>query len=332
LLASLTTATGGGGALPLAFEVNAGQTDSHVSFLSRGSGYTAFLTSGETVLSLNPTAPAQDDPAAAPAVPPPPAVLRVQLVGASVSSAATGLDGLASKSNYFVGSDASKWLTNIAQYGQVKYAGVYPGIDQIFSGNEGNLEYDFVVTPGADVSRIAMNFAGADQLAIDDSGNLTITIGSGTVVQHVPVIYQDNGGMRQVVSGHYVLRGGTQAGFEVGSYDTARPLIIDPVLTYSTYLGGSGTDEGFGVAVAGAEEVQTVTVSGSPGTFTLTFNGQPTSPLADNASAAVVQSALEGLPTIGSGNARVSMSGGVYTVTFVGTLAGANQNQMLSSP
>src|SRR5262249_54600967 len=151
-------------------------------------------------------------------------MVSIQLVGANGSAAPTALDPLASKSNYFVGNSPAQWLTNIAQYGRVKYAGVYPGIDQVFYGDQGKLQFDFVIAPGASVGQIALNFSGADALTIDDGGNLIITAGGQAVVQHAPIIYQQIGGTRQVVTGHYVLTGPTQAGFVVGAYDATREL------------------------------------------------------------------------------------------------------------
>jgi len=225
-----------GGALPLAFEINAGQIDSRVNFLSRGAGYTVFLTAGEAELVLNranssasASLPATGDPQADDDAAP--SALNIQLVGANSAAVPTALDALASKSNYFLGSDPTQWTTNVAQFGRVKYAGVYPGIDQVFYGDQGKLQFDFVIAPGASADQIALDFSGADGLAIDESGSLVITVEGQTVVQHAPMIYQALAGTRQTVSGHYVLTGPTQARFVVGAYDQTREFTSDSTLT-----------------------------------------------------------------------------------------------------
>ena len=134
------------GQIPLSFEVNQGQTADEVDFLSQGSGYTLFLTPSETVLSLQKAAPAAGDGAEAPDS----VVLRSRFVGANPQPQVVGLDPLAGTSNYFVGSDPSQWHTDIANYGQVEYQNLYPGVDLVFYGNQRQLEYDYVVAPGAD--------------------------------------------------------------------------------------------------------------------------------------------------------------------------------------
>src|SRR5262249_34003575 len=151
--------------------------------------------------------------------------------------------------------DPSQWHTDIATYGRVEYADVYPGIDLVYYGNQRQLEYDFVVHPGADPNTIALNFAGADRVAIDGQGDLVLYQGGAEVHQHQPFLSQDIAGVRHEVAGGYVLQGEHQAAFQVGAYDASQPLVIDPVLAYSTYLGGSGDDAGNGIAVDGAGNV-----------------------------------------------------------------------------
>ncbi len=237
------------GQLPLSFEANQGQADAAVDFLSRGSGYTLFLTPGEAVLALQqPDATAgADTPLAAGAV------LRMQLVGGNAQAPATGLDAQASTSNYLIGNDPSQWHTGITSYGRVAYQDVYAGIDLTYYGNQQQLEYDFTVAPGADPGVIRLAFDGAASVSLDTAGNLVLHASGGNVVEHAPVVYQDLGGVRQPVAGQYVLGKDGQAGFAVGAYDHSRPLVIDPVLSYSTYLGGSGgytaTDVGYAITV-----------------------------------------------------------------------------------
>jgi hypothetical protein len=238
------------GQIPLSFEANQGQADPAVQFLSRGSGYALFLTSHEAVISLRrpiTTAPAASSAATQAA--PIEDVLQLQLVGANPAPHAAGLDQLTGTSNYFVGSDLSKWRTNVTTYGKVEYQDVYPGIDLVYYGNQRQLEYDFVVAPGVNPGVIRLSFQGAQNLTLDSQGNLVLHTSGGDVVEHTPVVYQEEAGGRQPVDGHYLLLGGNRVGFQVGPYDTSKPLIIDPVLSYSTYLGGSVNDLGYGIAV-----------------------------------------------------------------------------------
>ena len=239
------------GKLPLSFEANQGQTDSQVDFLSRGSGYTLFLTSAEAVLALRkPVAsnrprrgnasPRNAEAEQAPAAPP--AVLRMKLVGANPSPRVTGLEALPGKSNYFLGNDPDKWRTNMPHYAKVQYKDVYPGVDLVYYGNQRQLEYDLVVAPGADPGGIALSFEGVEKLRIDAQGDLLLDTPGGEVRQHKPLVYQEVDGVRREIAGAYVLKGKQQVGFELAAYDASQPLIIDPVLSYSTYLGGSGTD------------------------------------------------------------------------------------------
>ena len=251
------------GKLSLSFEANEGQTDNRVDFLSRGSGYTLFLTSAEAVLALrkpiasnrprrdNATlrkAEAEQVPAA------PPAVVRMKLVGANTSPRVSGLEELPGKSNYFLGNDPSKWRTNVSHYAKVSYKDVYPGVDLVYYGNQHQLEYDLIVAPGTDPGAIQLALEGEDELELDAQGDLVLHSAGGEVRLHKPFVYQQVDGVRQEISGAYVLEGRRRVGFQVAAYDAGQPLIIDPVLSYSTYLGGSGTgnDIGFGIAVDAA--------------------------------------------------------------------------------
>ncbi len=230
------------GQIPLSFESNVGQTAAQVDFLSHGPGYGLFLTPTEAVLNLSKgTGPVGQAIGGN--------VVTMTLVGASTNSAPTGLDKLAATSNYFIGNDPSQWHTNIANYGQVQYQNVYSGISLLYYGNQQNLEYDFQVAPGADPGVIQLAFSGVQSLSLDPQGNLMLETSGGEVVEQTPVVYQQEGAGRQEVAGKYVLEGGNQVGFAVGAYDASQPLTIDPVLSYATYLGGNGQDEGFGIAV-----------------------------------------------------------------------------------
>ncbi|HWQ32051.1 MAG TPA: SBBP repeat-containing protein [Blastocatellia bacterium] len=226
------------GRLPLSFEVNNGQTDARAKFISRGQGYTMFLTSNEAVLSLK---SAKDKDTTA--------VLKMKMKGASADPKVTGLEEQAGKSSYFLGNDPKKWHTNIAQYAKVKYQGVYPGIDAVYYGNQSQLEYDFVVAAGADPKQIQLAFDGAESLRIDENGDLVLSVAGSEVRQHKPVVYQEANGSRQIIEGRYVVKSENEVGFELGAYDATRTLVIDPVLSYATVLGGSEADYGWDIAV-----------------------------------------------------------------------------------
>jgi hypothetical protein len=254
----LQGALAGYGQLPLSFEINQGQTDPQVNFLSRGSGYTLFLTPSEAVLSLQHTGKPDVSAPAAPAD-----VLRMQLVGANPNPQVAGLDELPGKSNYFIGNDPSQWHTNVANYGRVAYGGVYPGINLVYYGQQRQLEYDFQVAAGADPGRIRLAFPGVLGMELDGQGDLVLHTPGGDVVEHAPVLYQESGGVRQAVAGHYVVQGARQVGFAVGAYDRSQVLVIDPILIYSTYLGGSGHDGGRSIAVDAAGNAYVTGPTGS---------------------------------------------------------------------
>jgi hypothetical protein len=242
------------GKLPLQFEANRGQTDKDVRFLSRGPGYNLYLTANEAVLVLSkPNPDAKRDARSTQAQRGAKAqeksvALRMSLVGAARQPLVSALEEQAGKANYFIGKDPAKWRTNIPTYGKVHYRDVYPGIDLVYYGNQRQLEYDFVVAPGADPKKIVLGFKGSDKLEIDAEGNLVLRAAGGDIRQHKPVIYQEIDGIRREIAGSYVRRGANRVGFKVAAYDSSRPLVIDPTLSYSTYLGGGGNDIARGVA------------------------------------------------------------------------------------
>jgi hypothetical protein len=241
----LAAGAGGYGELPLAFEPNVGQTDDQVDFLSRGTGYSLFLTPGAAVLSLHQPAESRDGSSATGASD----VLQMQLLGANPAARVASQDALPGKSNYFIGSNPAQWHVDIPTYGRVAYHGVYPGIDLLYYGNQQQLEYDFTVAPGANPAAITLAFAGAQSLNFDAQGNLVLHTSGGDVIEHAPVLYQEIGGVRQAVAGHYVLHAGGRVAFAVGAYDPDKALVVDPLLSYSSYLGGSNVDQAFSIAV-----------------------------------------------------------------------------------
>jgi len=251
LLSSIAPAETLDAQLPLLFEVNRGQTDARVKFLSRGKGYTLFLTPTEAVLSLRQRSAHGRDESKAD-VGRRLESLRIQLVGARIAPNLVGLGHLPGTSNYFIGNDPNKWHTAVPTFSQVKYENVYPGIDLICYGNQGQLEHDFLVAPGADPRVVRLSIRGATKARIDSDGNLLLSIPGGTISLHRPRIYQDVGGTRQPVTGGYVLKGANRIGFKIDEYDVDKPLTIDPVLSYSTYLGGNSDDSGNAIAVDSA--------------------------------------------------------------------------------
>jgi len=267
----------------LVFEPNRGQTDDQVKFLSRGRGFTLFLTSTDAVLALvqpsdslisrlegknfNGLSHSSQTTAFRSTS------LRLKLEGANPSPMVIGLDELPSRSNYFIGNDSTKWRTNVPNYAKVQYKNVYPGVNLIYYGNQRQLEYDFVVAPGADPKAIALAIVGAEgehewpsrpPVQIDRDGNLVVQTEGGKIHLRKPVVYQPSQqeGRPTFVDGSYVLSTSRiqdrnsefaeqeyEVRFEVAAYDHTKPLIIDPVLSYSTYLGGSQDDGGNGIAV-----------------------------------------------------------------------------------
>lgn len=244
------------GRLPLSFEANQGQADSEVKFLSRGSGYGLYLTSTEAVLTFQSTRPRGQvanktfQRAPSPIDSSQSVVLRARLVGAHPPRQVEGLRQLPGKSNYILGNDPSKWLSNIPNYAGVRYRETYPGIDLVYYGSQGKLEYDFVVAPGANPNVIALAFDGARDISIDENGELVLETEVGEIRQHKPVIYQQVNGVRKEVPGRYAISSGHEIHFEIGSYDANKQLVIDPVLSYAAYLGGGSG--GFSVAVDSA--------------------------------------------------------------------------------
>ena len=218
--------------LPLIFEENQGQTDSRVRFLARGSGYGLFLTAHEAVLSLRQPSRKTTDFS----------VLKMQLARANPDLKVSGENPLPGKSNYFIGNDPSKWRRDVPQFAGVRYRDVYPGIDLVYHGNQGRLEYDFEVAPGAQPTRVALEFEGGLSRHIDAGGNLKLSLPGGDVTVHAPRAYQKVGSTEQPVRSGFKLQSNGDVGFEVGTYDPSRTLVIDPLLSYSTYLGGSGDE------------------------------------------------------------------------------------------
>jgi hypothetical protein len=258
------------GRLPMSFEPNKGQSDGEVSFLSRGSDYNLFLTRDETVLVLRKGAAAASRPAfqgpphlrQAPSKFETPSVVRMKFYGADQKVGIEGKEELPGRANYLNGRDPGKWRTDVPRYAAVKYHDLYPGVDLVYYGNRtdgrARLEHDFVVRPGGNPANIRLGFEGAERVELNTSGDLVLRLpDGGELIQHAPVIYQEADGAKKPVEGGYVLldsspegKAGLPAvGFRIARYDPGKTLYIDPLLSYSTYLGGSDYDFGSGIAV-----------------------------------------------------------------------------------
>ena len=240
------------GRVPMSFEANEGQLNERVRFISRGSGYNLFLTETEAVLSLQKSA-AHASSGARNSSASQQQVVSLSLLNTNQKESVMGDEKLPGRINYLTGNDPRQWRTNISAYKRVKYENVYPGIDLVYYGNQRELEYDFLVAPRVDPTQIRLSFKGATKLEVDEAGDLLLHTADGALLkQKKPVLYQEINGERREVEGDYMLSGANEVGFKVGAYDSSRMLVIDPVLVYATYFGGSGVDESYGIAVDSA--------------------------------------------------------------------------------
>ncbi|MGA8270647.1 MAG: SBBP repeat-containing protein [Candidatus Sulfotelmatobacter sp.] len=265
--------------LPLAFERNQGQSDPQVKYLARANGYNLFLTNDDAVFAFHPSHPkpsvselsrhrhgrAFPDNDTQGRVQ---AVVHMRFVGGNSEAQTVSEHQLPGTTNYYLGNDPRNWHSNISRYGRVVYKNVYPGINLAYYGEQKKLEFDFVVAPQSDPTPIDLAFSGAQKLATDASGDLIVSSPAGDVVLHKPLAYQQQGGARQTVDARFALKADNQVSFELGKYDRSRELVIDPSLTYGTYLGGVDEDEVLGIAVDSANNIyvtgQTDSTSGWP--------------------------------------------------------------------
>jgi YVTN family beta-propeller protein len=240
ILFSVSTAAAHGIAapqIPLTFEANAGQADRDVKFIARGTGYGALLTPTAIVLGLRP----QKDAA--------PVALRLGFAGARANAKMVGVDALPGQANYFTGNDPARWRRGVGTFARVRAREVWRGIDVVYYGNGSRLEFDFVVAPGADPRVIALAVEGADAIELEAGGELVVKAAGRSMRLQNPIVYQEVDGVRRDIAGGYRLEGARRVRFDVADYDASRPLVIDPVLTYSSYLGGGQDDVALRVAV-----------------------------------------------------------------------------------
>jgi uncharacterized repeat protein (TIGR01451 family) len=223
-----------------------------VKFISRGSGSTLFLTSNGAVLAVKSSSSASVSQKVHSPSKPRVAAIRMSMVGANLAPEITGLGRLSGKSNYFRGNDPTKWQSNIPTYARVEYRDLYPGVNLVYYGNDQQLEYDFQVAPGGNSGDIRVALEGVRRITISAAGDLILRTAGSDIRMHQPSIYQETNGARQSIAGRYVVRGRRQIAFEVGPYDKSKVLVIDPVLTYSTFLGGSSYELSRSIAVDSA--------------------------------------------------------------------------------
>jgi hypothetical protein len=261
------------GNLPLSFVPNAGQSDARVRFSAQAVGARFYFTETEAVFAFDKVTPDQDRGVA----------LRLGFLGASPETRIEGQEPLAGKVNYLIGNDPDEWHTQLPTYGQVAYRDLWPGVDMVFRGDASRLKYEFVVRPGAKVEDIQLGYRGAEGLSVDGAGQLQIGTPAGTLTDARPLSYQVVGGARVPIESRFRLHRdagrATAYGFGVGDYDSRQPLVIDPGLLYSTYLGGGSTDRGNPIAVdaAGNAYVTGLTTSTdfptTTGAFDTSHNG-----------------------------------------------------------
>ncbi len=267
-------------ALPLAFEANQGQVDPQVKYMARGNGYKLYLASSEVVFTFhkrggdsevrqmmmdrrigpskikNMLRHRQQTLQAA--------AIHMYMLGANPDTQLAAQEPQEGKVNYFIGKDPSRWHSGVPLFGHVSYRRLYPGVDLAFHGSGKQLEFDYLVSPGANTKAIVLGFRGADRVATNVAGSLVLTTAAGTMELNRPVAYQERNGKREIVDARYVVHTG-EVTFALGPYDHSRQLVIDPTVTYSTYFGGDFADYGLAIAVdaSGNEYVTGATDSDS---------------------------------------------------------------------
>ncbi|HTJ29651.1 MAG TPA: SBBP repeat-containing protein, partial [Acidobacteriaceae bacterium] len=247
------------GNLPLTFEPNQGQLSPNFQFMSHGEDYSLSFQPDKVAVTLtsfqgssfhSSSSSGRDAVSASTHD-----SFLIQLLGAAPNAQSSAEDPTITRSNYFLGNNPANWHTGIPNYRRIRYREIYPGIDLVYYGNHRRLEHDFIVAPYADPTRIELAFPDATTLSIDkDTGDLLIhtanSSSNSTPRLLKPVSYQLIQGQRREITSHFALLDNQHVSFSLGSYDNSRPLTIDPVLVYSTYLGGSGGgDQGNGIAV-----------------------------------------------------------------------------------
>lgn len=225
------------GQIPIVFEANEGQSAPGVAMLAHVKGNALYLQRDGVVMALRQAGETT--------------LTKLEFAGANAAAEIHGEAATASRSNYFVGKDRRAWKPNVANYARARYTGIYPGTDVVFHGEGGTLEYDFWLAPGADPGAIRIRLVGTQKFELTPAGDVLLQNGDTKILQHHPVAYQRGMWGKTEVASRYVLRENGEMGIELGEYDHRKDLVIDPVLTYATYLGGNGDDASSAIAVDG---------------------------------------------------------------------------------
>jgi hypothetical protein len=283
LFAAFARAAAAVGGLPFYFEENRGQADDPAQFIARGRNYQFLLSpAGAQVVLCKTTATTPATSFGPGTLAAPGGVstraVRMQFAGADAHARICGDGALPGKINYLIGGDAAQWHTGVATFSKVRVEDIYPGVNLVYYGSQRQLEYDFTVAPGADPDVIAIHFDGADKIFVNENGELVLTLGKDEIRQPAPVIYQITIGGKSEITGGYKMLDAQTVAFTVGKYDRARPLVIDPVLSYSTYFGGNASDEALAAAVDSNGNVYAAgetfaTQFATPGAFQTNFQG-----------------------------------------------------------
>ncbi len=291
---------------PLRFEANRGEAGAGAQFVSHGPGYELALSSSEATLALQH------------------ASVRMRLAGSNAATAPAGLDEAPGKVNYYIGNDPPMWREGISTFAKVQYRDIYPGVDLVYYGSQGGFEYDFTVAPGVDPRAIGLVIDGA-RTRIDRKGNLILKVTGGEIQFHKPEVYQQDP-ERTPVKGRYLLRG-NRVSFELAAYDRSKPLVIDPVVTYSTYLGGTldffgngAETDGFGIAVDPSGNIYVAGSTNAIQAFPVVNAHQSTAPTPDYLVC----------PAGTVGNAFVAKLSSTGTPIYVTYLGGTRCNQGLA--
>lgn len=226
--------------LPVSFEENQGQVDSQVRYLAHAGSGTIYFAPAETVLTLQ-----SRDSHKKPEL----SVLKLKWIGSNPHAQVVAEHPLPGRINYLIGHDPRQWHTGIPTYERVRYRGLFPGADAVFYGKEGEIEYDLVLAPGVDPARISFIANGARSMELARNGDLVLRLEHGLVLQRRPMVYQEDNGTRRLLSAHYVIHHDKTVSFEVAGLDRKLPLVIDPRLSYSTFIGSNTLDTVESVAV-----------------------------------------------------------------------------------
>jgi hypothetical protein len=223
------------GGIPFYFEENRGQANAPAQFIARGRNYQFLISPDETQIVLQKSGAAR--------------AVEMQFIGANPQARTSGDGELSGKINYLIGSDSAQWHTGVATFSKIRVEEIYPGVNLIYYGNQQQLEYDFTIAPETNPNVIAIHFSGADKISVNARGELILALGKDEIRQPAPLVYQIAGGERKEISGGYKILDAQTVAFAVGKYNHALPLVIDPVLSYSTYFGGNSGDTASSVAV-----------------------------------------------------------------------------------